>query len=456
MSQAPVSSSRTPKPIPGPARDYHFPRAERATLSNGLRLVTVNLPRLPLVTVLAVIDAGAATDPIPRAGLAAIVAKLMAEGSDGLTGIELSDALEHLGATLDSAADWDAAIHSLTVTSRNLEKAFELFAGILTQPAFPERELERLKAERLAELLQLRAEPRGLADEMFATAAYASTTRYALPEAGDRTTVAALTRDEVQQFYRLRYGPATTTLIVVGDVSSADASGLARRFLGNWTTTAEASTALVVKSARDHRAIHLVDKTDAPQSELRIGHVGIPRLHPDYFNVVVMNAILGGLFNSRINLNLREEHAYTYGAFSAFDWRRSAGPFVVSAAVKTEATAQSIAEVFRELDRIRSQPVASTELSLAISYLDGVFPIRFETTSAIAGALANQVIYRLPDDYFDTYRSNIRSVTSDRVMNAAVAHLRPGTMQVVVVGNSDAVRPQLEALGFGDVLASQP
>src|SRR2546423_1757780 len=128
MSLTAAATSRTPKPVPGPPRDYHFPHAERTRLSNGLRLVTVNLPRLPLVTVLAVIDAGAAADPIPRAGLASIVAKLMAEGSEGLTGIELSDALESLGATLDSGADWDAAIHSLTVTSRNLEKAFQLFA----------------------------------------------------------------------------------------------------------------------------------------------------------------------------------------------------------------------------------------------------------------------------------------------------------------------------------------
>jgi zinc protease len=205
--------------------------------------------------------------------------------------------------------------------------------------------------------------------------------------------------------------------------------------------------------ARLTRAVHLVANADAPQSELRIGHVGVPRLHPDYFAIVVMNAILGGLFSSRVNLNLREAHAYTYGAHSAYDWRRAAGPFVVSSAVKSDVTDAAAREVLFEIDRLRAEPVSADELSLATSYLDGVFPIRYETTAAIAVALANLVLYGMPDDYFDRYREHIRALTADDVLRAARDHLHPDRLQVVVVGDPATVRAPLEALGIGPLAA---
>jgi zinc protease len=199
------------------------------------------------------------------------------------------------------------------------------------------------------------------------------------------------------------------------------------------------------------RRITIVPKAEAPQSELRIGHVGLPRPHPDYFDVVVMNAILGGLFNSRVNLNLREKHGYTYGAFTAFDWRRAAGPFVASAAVRSDATDASVREVLAEIDRIRGDRVGDDELSLAISYLDGVFPIRFETTAAIAAALSSLVVYGLPGDYFDTYRERVRGVNADRVLRAAREHLHPERMQIVAVGDAGTITEPLRALGIGPV-----
>jgi predicted Zn-dependent peptidase len=177
----------------------------------------------------------------------------------------------------------------------------------------------------------------------------------------------------------------------------------------------------------------------------------VPRTHKDYFDLVVMNAILGGLFNSRINLNLREAHAYTYGAFSAFDWRRDAGPLVVSTAVRTDVTAEAITEIVNEIERIRREPVDEQELTLATSYLDGVFPIRYETTAAVASALANQVIFGLPDDYFDTYRAHIRKVTVTSVQKAAKEHLHMDKLQAVVVGDP-SVGDKLRALGFGDFI----
>jgi len=182
-----------------------------------------------------------------------------------------------------------------------------------------------------------------------------------------------------------------------------------------------------------------------------VGHAGLPRNHPDYFPAVVMNAILGGLFGSSINLNLREAHGYTYGASSYFDWRRDAGPFVISTAVQTDVTAAALSEIEAEVDKIREQAVSASELSLAKDYLDGVFPIRYETTAAVAAATANAVVYGLPENYFDTYREKIQAVTAEEVLRAARKHLQPDLLQTLIVGDAKAVGDSVSRLGMGPI-----
>jgi zinc protease len=437
------------RPSPSEPRPYRFPSFEIRELPNGLRLVVAQVAKLPVVTALAVVDAGAVCDMPGLEGLAPITARALIEGTRSMDGGELTARVEALGTALDAGADWDSAVVQITALATNLPAAFALFGEVLMAPAFPEREIERLKAERLAELLQLRAEPRGLADETFNRVVYTEGSRYGRPEGGDETSVAAITRADVERFHRERYNPATTTLILAGDISADDAEALVERTLGGWLGGAQPAPTPDATPAVHMRRAHLVAKSDAAQSELRVGHVGVPRTHPDYFPVTVMNAILGGLFSSRINLNLREEHAYTYGAHSGFDWRRSAGPFIVSTAVQSDVTDAATREILFEIDRMRAEPVTDAELSLATSYLDGVFPIRYETTSAIAGALANMIIYGLPEDYFSTYRERIRAVTTEQVLAAARDHLHADALQLVVVGDPAQVRAPLEALGFG-------
>jgi zinc protease len=448
-------SPRPSRPIPGATRDYHFPRFERLSLPNGLRVVVAPSHRLPIATVLAVTDAGALWDRVGREGTATLTARLLLEGAGTLDGAELAERFEQLGATMESGADWDSAITSMTVTSAHLARAMELFAMVLRAPTFRPREVDRLKAERLSDILQLRSEPRGLADEAFEAAVYDSTSRYSTSVGGSEASVTAVDADDIRALFEARYSPTTTTLIITGDVTPAHARKLAEESFGTWAGSAKAGAPRADRAARETRATHHVIRPDSPQSEIRIGHVGVPRTHPDYFDLVVMNAILGGLFNSRINLNLREAHAYTYGAFSAFDWRRDAGPLVISTAVRTDVTAQAITEVVSEIDRMRREPVGEHELTLATSYLDGVFPIRYETTAAVAVALANQVIFGLPDDYFDTYRAHIRNVTVSSVHRAAKAHLHADKLQAVVVGDP-AVGDALRALAFGEFIQRTP
>ncbi len=442
-----------PRPSPSTPRPYAFPRFERRTLANGVGLVVAPVPTFPLVSVLAVVDAGAMADPPGMDGLALLTARSLAEGAGARDGAALTDAAERLGAAIDTRADWDAALVRLTVLSTRLDEALTLVGDILMAPTFPEREVERLKAERLADLLQLRAEPRGLADEMMERFVYAPESRYAAPEGGSEASVRALTRAHVVEFYGTRYQPGRLTIVVAGDVTVDAAAALVETVFGRWAPRDGIVPAAGVadRAASGAPAVHIVARPDAPQSELRVAHVGVPRSSADYFPITIMNAILGGLFSSRINLNLREAHGYTYSAHSSYDWRRAAGPFSVSTAVQSTVTDAAAREVMTEITRLRESEVTESELSLATNYLDGVFPIRYETTSAIATALANLVIYGLRDDYYDRYRANIRAQTASDILRAARAHLHPDRLQLVVVGDPERVRIPLEQLGVGPV-----
>lgn len=437
---------------PGPAapRPYRFPAFEQGRLDNGARLIVCRVPRLPLATLMAVIDSGSMSDPKDREGVTRLTAKLLVEGTTGLSGGEISENLEKLGTALDTGADWDSSVAKITFLSEHLDRVIGLLGEVILEPTFPERELQRLKAERIADLLQIESEPRALADKAFEAFLFTSDSRYASPSGGSRHSVAEISRDDVSGIYTA-YGPAKTTFIAVGDVSFAHVrQKLATRFAG-WSQQHPESAVRCNAIASTARRLRIHHKPGAPQSELRVGHEGLPRKHPDYFAVVVMNAILGGLFGSRINLNLREAHGYTYGASSYFDWRKDTGPFVISTAVQTEVTAAALTEILAEITRIREERVSPSELSLAKDYLDGVFPIRYETTMAVAAALANMAIHDLPADYFDTYRTNIQSVSAKLVLEAAQRHLRPERLQTMIVGDVAAVRDSVTDLGLGAV-----
>jgi zinc protease len=408
-----------------------------------MRLVVAPVDKLPLATVIAVVEAGASAEPTGKEGVAALTARLLPEGAAGLDGAALTDRFERLGTSVESHADWDVAAVSFTALTKQLPGALGLVRDLLRAPEFSEREVTRLKEERLAELLQQRAEPRGLADEHFSRALYQPAARYALPPDGDAASVRALTRDDVRAFYAARYRPAATTLVIAGDVTMAQASALVDELFGDWTGERPVAAAPGIDAAQAGRLTRVIAKADAPQSEVRVGHVGLPRSAPDYFDAMVMNAVLGGLFSSRINLNLREAHGYTYGAFSGFEWRRGAGPFVVSTAVKSDVTAAAVQEILSEIERMRRDEIGEDELTLATSYLDGVFPIRYETTSAIAAALANLVIHELPDDYYDRYRERVRAVTTRGVLRAAQTHLHPDQLRIVVVGDPAVIAAPL-------------
>lgn len=447
------------RPGPREPKAYHFPRFSRSRLPNGLGLITAQLPGRPLLVGHLLFHgpgAGATGEAPARAGATVLAARAMTEGTRRRDAVELIEAAERLGAEIAADSGWDSFAASVEVPRSRLAPALELLAEVALEPSFPEHEVQRLRDERLNDLLQAKAEPRRRVERAFAETLYAPAAAYARPQGGSEATVPSLDRDALVARHAALLDPANATLVLAGDLTGIDATTLVGRVLGDWRATApDATIAVGGRAASDTPAqggrVVVVHRPGSPQSELRIGHVGVPRRTPDFHAISVLNAILGGLFGSRLNALLREQKGYTYGVHSSFDMRVGAGPFAVRTAVQTEFTVPAIVDTLAELRRIGEGPVTDEELTTARDYLVGVFPLRYETSGQVAGAIAGLVANGLPDDELDRYRPAVAAVSAEQVLEAARARIRPAEASVVVVGDADAFLPALEGAGIGRV-----
>ncbi|MDQ3555466.1 MAG: insulinase family protein, partial [Gemmatimonadota bacterium] len=358
---------RTAVPEPGPEPTFDLPDVQRRTLTNGLDVWIVRQAELPLVTLRLVVNAGSVADPANQPGLASLTAAMLDEGTRTRSALEIADQIEFLGASLGTGAGYDASYVTLSTLARNLPAALEVFADVVTSPAFPETELERLRSERLTSILQGLDQPTVLASQQFTERIYGPAHPYGRPVEGTTVSVRGFQVPQMRRVHQTYYRPNNSSLIVVGDVSPEQLVPLLERTLGPWQR-AEVPDIRYPEAPAPQAAtrVYLIDKPGAAQSEIRIGHVGVARDNPDYFPLLVMNTILGGQFSSRINLNLREDKGYTYGARSGFSMRRQAGPFIASAGVQTPSTKESVIEFMRELQDIRaSRPVTDEEIAFA-------------------------------------------------------------------------------------------
>ena len=441
------------RPTPGVPRPYAFPSFERVRLANGLTLITANLPGRPLVSAALLMLNGAADEPPEWAGATILAARALSEGTERYDAIQLVEASERLGASLHAEASWDVTSAGVDVPSARLGAALELLAEMVHRPTFPASEVERLRDERLNDLLQARADPRRRAEEAFTETIYTAASPYHRPGGGTPETVARLNRDVLRAVHERGMDPGRATFLVTGDLTGLDVHGLVSRLFGDWrpSPSAAAISAIRADGAVQSRFVRLVHRPGSVQTEVRIGHVGLPRRIDDYPVVAVTGAILGGLFNSRLNMKLREEKGYTYGASAGWDLRRAAGPFAARAAVNGEATIPAIADFLTELDRIRDERVTDAELKAARDYLVGVFPIRFETPSAVLGALAGLAVHGLPDTELTHYREHIEAVTVDDVLATAQRRIHADRLAIVLVGDADKIGGELRNAGFGPV-----
>jgi zinc protease len=448
-AQAP---DRTKPPVPGAPPAVQLPRIQKQQLSNGLPVWVVELHEVPVVQVNLVVRSGTADDPPGKYGVASLATAMLMEGAGTRSSLELADAIDFLGAALTTNSAIDASAVRLHAPVARLADALAIMADVVQRPTFPATDLNRLKQQRLTNLLQARDDPATIAALAFSRVLYGTSHRYGTATMGTATTISAFTADDLRTFYASAFRPDNATLIVVGDVTLSSVLPVLETHFGAWKPSggSPAHVRLPQPPQRTRREVYLVDKPGSAQTQVRIGSVGVPRSTPDFFPIQVMNTVFGGAFSSRLNLNLREEHGYSYGAFSTFDMRLDAGPFSAMAGVQTDKTAEALKEFFVEMQAIL-EPVPADELERATNYVSLRFPSGFETTGDISRRLEDALVYSLPDDYFSRYVERIEAVTAADVQRVARQYVQPGRMAVVVVGDRKAIEPGIRALNLGSI-----
>ncbi len=441
---------RSVMPAAGATPAYDFPDVQRRTLANGLQLWVVERPGVPIVNVQLIADAGSMHDPADRPGLASLTAAMLTEGTATRSATEIADDLDFLAANLNAGAGQEVAFVSLQTLARNLEPALAIFADIVVNPAFPESEWQRVRDQRLVSLLQELDQPPTIANRQFARLVFGEAHPYGRPVTGTPDAVRGASPEIMRDFHRQRYLPNASSIIVVGDVQTDQiAKQLDQAFAGWRRGQVTVAPTFADPTPQQGTRIFLIDRPGSAQSQVRIGHVGVARTHRDFFPLLIMNTVLGGQFTSRINLNLREDKGYTYGARSTFDMGRLAGPFVAQAGVQTAVTRESLIEFMKELTEIRGErPVTEEELDFAKLSIIRREPLTLETNSQIAGRVQQLILYGLPDDYFDHYNQRVAAVTRDDVVRVAREYLHPERFAIVVVGDRAQIEGTLRELPY--------
>jgi zinc protease len=426
------------------------PQIQSFKLKSGVRVLLVERHELPIVSVRVFSLAGAGDLPKEPPGLLSFLGSMLEQGTAKKSALDISDAFEAIGASHGAWVDWDSGGASVKVTTEHLDAALALLGDVVVHPAFPEAEIERLKARRVASLQQEKNAVGSMSSNAMAAAIYGRAHPYGNSLYGRAEDVPKLTRAELVKAYAALFAPSRVAITVAGDVTKDVLASKLEATFGGWQGAAGAiASPKAPPPLHDEARVVWVDKPGAPQSVVRLAEVGVPKLAPDRDAITVMNTILGGMFSSRINLNLREAHAFTYGASSGFQMRHGPGQFSAGGNMVADKTAPAIAELFKEVRAMRERPVSDEELETAKLSIKRAMPGRFETVSELAGALADIVIYGLPLDEYATRPARIDKVTAEDVMRAAKAHLHPEQMKIVVVGDKAKLEPTLETLHLG-------
>ena len=453
--RATISVDRSRLPVPTPARPFVFPAIEKSALSSGLRVWTVRHPSIPVLTLMLLVRRGAADDPPGKDGLAAITVDMLDEGSGTRSAIEIHEALARLGAQLDSDIGPDAALVTVTTLSRFAAPALSLLADIVARPSLSEQDFERVRQLRLHRLTQLRDMPAAVADRAFVRLLYGDHP-YGHTPLGTEQALTTISVDDVRAFHRHAIRPHGATLVVAGDCTHTEIARMAADAFGGWEGVCATDPSVHPLPVSPPR-LNVIPRPAAPQSELRIGHVAVARNTPDYHALVAANMVLGGQFVSRINLKLREEKGFTYGARTTFDFRRLPGPFALQVSVHTAATAEAIGDSIAEMESIRgTRPVTPEELALGVAALTRGYARGFETAEQVARAVTQIALFDLPDNYFAEFVPTVERITVEDVTRVAREHLDPSRLTTLIVGDYDAVGRDLAELNLGEPVILSP
>jgi predicted Zn-dependent peptidase len=441
VSEAPAAAAPRPWTFPG------FDRLEVA----GGQVLAAHLPGRPLAVVQLVADAGAVTEPAGREGVAELTVQALSEGAADRDAYAFAVAGERLGASWLANTDWDSLRCGFEVPVSELSGATDLLADAVRRPRLEPATLARLRDERLDEIRIERSQPAPRAMVAFADAVFSDASRYARPDGGTLESIAAITDADVAAFHASRLGPSSATLVVVGDLAAVDVEDLGRRVFEGWSADVLPVAAPEVSERSGGQRVLIVDRPGSVQSILVCGHTGPRRDIPDYVPMTTMAMVLGGMFSSRLNMKLREEKGYAYGAFGGFDTRRHGGVFVTRSAVQSEVTVPALTDLVHEIVRTHDDGVEPAELEQARAYRAGVFPISFASAGSVASGLGDLVTHGLPDDHFDRLRAAVLEVTKSELDAAAASRLRPGDLLTVIVGDASLFADDVRAAGLGPV-----
>jgi zinc protease len=444
-------ADRSKVPDAGTPPAPKFPEVEKAVLGNGLRIMVVPRPSVPLVNFQLVVDAGYSSDPKGAAGTARLASTLLTEGTATRSSLQISDALRDLGAALSASSSLDSTTVSLSALKTNLDPSLELFADVVLRPSFPEAELDRQKKLLLAGIERERSQPNGMATRVLPRLVYGDGHPYANPMSGSGTTdsVTALTRADVERWYQARFHPSDAVLIVVGDTTMKEILPRLERLFAGWVPGKALPKDVALSAKTGTSRLYLVDRPGSVQSVILAGMAAPPRANPDEIAQGVVNRVLGGNFTARINMNLREDKHWSYGAQSVLPDARGPRLFFVSTAVQADKTKESVQEIEKELAGIvGTRPVTADELASAKGSLTLALPGRWETNGAVTGSVSEVVTYNLGDGYYDAYAGKVLALTPEQIATAA-KFIQPDQVIWVVVGDRAKIEKGLSELGLG-------
>ncbi len=428
-----------------------LPPTSEKTLSNGLKLIAVEHHELPVVSFRLMVKSGALQDPLGKAGLAQMTAGLLTKGTHSRSATDIAEAIDFIGGNLNSSASWDKSNVSCQVLKKHFQLGLDLFADVILNPVFQKSEIDRLRKQTISSYIQNKDELANLANEYFNKCLYGDHP-FGFEQNGTDKTLPNINRQDIIEFYKNYYVPNNSIVVVSGDIDPEMAFASLEAIFGNWKMkNIKQSEIPDVKQVEGYKIL-LVNKKESTQSQIRLGHFGISRSNPDYFSVNLMNYILGGGgFASRLMKTIRADMGLTYGIYSRFSARKIPGPFYIGTFTKNESVGDAIEEILKQLRKIRQETAKPEELADAKSYLNGSYPMRFETPNQVAGQLLHVELYGLGDDYISTYRDKVQNVDLQQVKQAAAQYIDPDNMVIVVVGNKDEVYDQLTQFGEVEV-----
>jgi zinc protease len=454
LSAAPSTVDRTKLPAPGAPPAVRFPALERAALSNGLKVILARRDAVPVLNIQLLVDAGTAADQFASPGTASLAMNMLDEGTKTRSSLQISEELQRLGAGLGTNAGLDTSSVTLSALKPNLDASLEIFADVILNPSFPENEFARLQKQTLAAIQQEKAEPFSIALRVFPALLYGASHAYGNPMTGSGTeaSVAALTVKDLRKYHETWFKSSNATLVVVGAASLDEIKPRLEKLFAGWKKGEVPKKNIGAVAAKTKHEVYLIDKPGSPSSILLAGHLTLPKANPEEIAVEAMNNILGGTFTSRINMNLREDKHWSYGAGSVVVNARGQRPLLAYGIVQTDKTRESVLETAKEFKEIVStRPPSAEEIERIKANMALSLPGQWETNGAVLGSIAEMVSFGLPGDYYDTYAGAVRSLTPERVGKAAKDALRPDGIIWVIVGDRAKVEAGLKELGFGEV-----